>query len=53
MIWPYKEEVLAFQENFYRLKKSVHHLINLMMKTILSDAESCAEHDPAQYNPKG
>ena len=45
VIWPYKGEVLVSQKNFCHLEKSISHLIIFAMKTMLSDAESCEEHD--------
>ena len=51
-IWPYKEEVIVSQENLPS-KKSVYHLSNYIMKTILSEAESCEEHNAIKYSPMG
>ena len=44
VIWPYIGEVLFFQEKFCHFETSVGHLINYIIKTILSDAESCEKH---------
>ena len=38
-IRPNKGEALASQENFCYLKKSVHHLINHITKTVLSKTD--------------
>ena len=48
-IWSYKGVALVSHKNFCRLEKSACHL----MKTILSDADLCEEHDETKYSPIG
>ena len=50
-IWPYKGEALVSPENLQCLEKSVHHLYNYAMKTILSDAQLREEHNETKYSP--
>ena len=53
MAWSYKEEVIVSQENFCHLEKSICYLINYVMKTELTDAESREEHNATKYRPIG
>ena len=46
---PYKGEALDFHKNFCHLC----HLINYVMKVLLSDAESHEEHNETKYSPIG
>ena len=46
-------EALVSDENFSCLKKSVCHVFNCAIKTILTDAESHKEHDETKYSPIG
>ena len=53
MAWPYKGEVIVSQENFCHLEKSICYLINYVIKTELTDAESREEHNATKYCPIG